>query len=546
MLLIHAFSVWATLFVCSAGTPFSAAISRNEPVIDLGYSQYQGTTLDAGVNQYLGMRFAAAPVGNLRFRAPIDPLPTVGVQNATNFQPICLGISTKLPSSTQAEDCLFINVWGPAKATAGSKLPVWVYIQGGGYVANSNANYNGSTVVANSKQNIVFVNFNYRVASWGFLASEKVRAGGDLNVGLLDQRLALKWVQDHIEQFGGDPSHVVIHGASAGAGSVALHLTAYGGRNDNLFVGGIAESPFLPTQPQVSELEWQFDTYATAAGCGNATDQLTCLRSKDTATLQAVNVPTVYPGRTAVPLFYWTPTIDGDFIRDYPYLLIDQGKFVKVPIIVGDDTNEGSGFAANASSPADVAAFFQNNYPLLTTDDTDAINAQYPLMPPLPEHAAYFPSASAAYGDSTFTCPGNLLASTFSKINTPYQVWNYRYNVLQQNNVDAGLGVPHTFESPAIFGVGDAGDNPNSSYSTYNAGIVPIMMNYWISFVRDLSPNRYKYSPAPHWESFGSTDGEQGGRRILLQTNGTAMETIPDELAQKCEFWKGLAVTMEQ
>ncbi len=75
-----------------------------------------------------------------------------------------------------------------------------MYIQGGGYVANSNANYNGSTVVANSKQNIVFVNFNYRVASWGFLASEKVRAGGDLNVGLLDQRLALKWVQDHIEQ----------------------------------------------------------------------------------------------------------------------------------------------------------------------------------------------------------------------------------------------------------------------------------------------------------------------------------------------------------
>jgi hypothetical protein len=82
----------------------------------------------------------------------------------------------------------------------GSKLPVWVYIQGGGYVSNSNANYNGSTVVATSGQNIVFVNFNYRVASWGFLASEKVRGDGDLNAGLLDQRFALKWVQDHIEQ----------------------------------------------------------------------------------------------------------------------------------------------------------------------------------------------------------------------------------------------------------------------------------------------------------------------------------------------------------
>jgi acetylcholinesterase len=83
------------------------------------------------------------------------------------FQPICLGTSVKLPSSTQAEDCLFINVWGPASATVDSNLPVWVYIQGGGYVGNSNANYNGSTVVEGSGKNIVFVNFNYRVGSWG-------------------------------------------------------------------------------------------------------------------------------------------------------------------------------------------------------------------------------------------------------------------------------------------------------------------------------------------------------------------------------------------
>ncbi|KUJ16870.1 triacylglycerol lipase-like protein [Mollisia scopiformis] len=485
------------------------------------------------------MRFAAPPTGNLRFRAPVQALSTIGVQNATNFQPICLGISATI-SSSEAEDCLFVNVWGPAKATSASKLPVWVYIQGGGYVTNSNANYNGSTVVAASDQNIVFVNFNYRVSAWGFLASEEVRADGDLNAGLLDQRFALQWVQDHIEQFGGDPSHVVIHGVSAGAGSVALHLTAYGGRNDNLFVGAIAESPFFPTQPQVPELEWQFETYADAAGCGNATDPLTCLRSKDTAILQAANVPAPYPGRSSAPLFYFTPTVDGDFIRDYPYRLIEQEKLVKVPLMVGDDTNEGSGFAANASSPPDVATFFQNNYPLLTTNDTDAINTQYPLMPPLPKHAAYFPSASAAYGDSTFTCPGNLLASSFSTYNTPYQVWNYRYNVLQANNVAAGLGVPHTFESPAIFGVGNAGDNPNSSYATYNADIVPVLMNYWISFARDLSPNRYKFAEAPHWESFGN------GRRILLQTNGTVMETVPEELVQKCEFWKGLAVTMEQ
>ena len=119
---------------------------------------------------------------------------------AFQFQAICLAINTKLPSTTESEDCLFVNVWSPASATSKSKLPVWVYITGGGYEANSNANYNGSTVVANSGRNIVMVNFAYRVGPYGFLASEKVRANGDLNVGLLDQRMALEWVQQHIEQ----------------------------------------------------------------------------------------------------------------------------------------------------------------------------------------------------------------------------------------------------------------------------------------------------------------------------------------------------------
>jgi hypothetical protein len=102
-----------------------------------------------------------------------------------------------------------------------------------------------------------------------------------------------------------------------------------------LFVGGIGESVFFPTQPQVSELEWQFERYANATGCSGTTDQLQCLRSKDTIVLQAANIPSPYPGSNSAPNFYWTPTIDGDFIQDYPYRLIEQGKFVKVPIIFG-------------------------------------------------------------------------------------------------------------------------------------------------------------------------------------------------------------------
>jgi acetylcholinesterase len=98
------------------------------------------------------------------------------------------------------EDCLFVNVFTPSNATSDSKLPVWVYIQGGGYKTNSNANYNGTEVVQQSGQNIVYVNFNYRVGLFGFLASEDIRNDGNLNVGLLDQRKLLYWVQKYIKQ----------------------------------------------------------------------------------------------------------------------------------------------------------------------------------------------------------------------------------------------------------------------------------------------------------------------------------------------------------
>ncbi|TAQ86971.1 hypothetical protein B7494_g4704 [Chlorociboria aeruginascens] len=454
---------------------------------------------------------------------------TTDLQSAQTFPPICLATGTTYPSSSQVEDCLFANVWSPARGNPNSKFPVWIYITGGGYTSNSEANFNGSTVVQQSGRNIILVNFTYRVGSWGFLASERVRSNGDLNVGLLDQRFLFKWVKKHIAQFGGDPDHVVIHGDSAGGGSVALHLTAYGGSDEGLFIGAIGESVFFPAQLPVSDLEWQFDRYADAVNCSDVSDddQMDCLRSTDIAILQAANVATPYPGRSNSPLFYWTPTIDGDLIEDYPYAMYERGNFIQVPFISGDDTDEGSVFAPNANTEEDVSTFFLDNYPLLTTNDTTAINHEYPLMAPLPEHEAYFPSASLAYGETTFTCPGNFIALSLATHN-PSQVWNYRYNVDSEDNDAQGLGVPHTFENPAIFGLGNVNDDPTtSSYATYNAEIIPIVMSYWISFVRDLTPNRWKVAQAPHWQAFKS--GGDRGKRLRFQVtgDGSEMEYIP-------------------
>ena len=118
---------------------------------------------------------------------------------------------------------------------------------------------------------------------------------------------------------------------------------AYGGRDDGLFVGGVSESLFFPAQPYLSELEWQFDRVVQHAGCG-AVDlgaQMKCLRGKDVAELQAVNLASAFPGRAAppTPLFYWTPCVEGDMIEDLPYLLFEQGRFIKVPVLFGTDTN---------------------------------------------------------------------------------------------------------------------------------------------------------------------------------------------------------------
>jgi hypothetical protein len=145
------FPSWSYLLGLLFAVAVSSAPLPHEKIstlIDLGYSKYQGTALSNGVNQYLALRFAAPPTGDLRWRAPAPALHTAEIQDATSFGPICLGTGTTLPSDSESEDCLFVNIWAPANATKESKLPVWVYIQGGGYVALSNDNYNGTEVVS--------------------------------------------------------------------------------------------------------------------------------------------------------------------------------------------------------------------------------------------------------------------------------------------------------------------------------------------------------------------------------------------------------------
>lgn len=197
----------------------------------------------------------------------------------------------------------------------------------------------------------------------------------------------------------------------------------------------------------------------------------------------------------------------------------------------------------NASSPTEVANFLQDNFPSLSDNDTQAAIALYTPPEQYAKHAKWFGAASGAYGESVFTCPGIAISDAFTKYNSPEQVWNYRYNVQEDDLIAQGLGVVHTEETPAVFGVDSSdGGIPTGyeSYLTYNAAIVPIVMNYWISFIRSLDPNSFKSSKAPLWQPY------EGTQRILFQTNHTVMESVSEAQKNRCNFWKNLAVVMEQ
>ncbi|KAI1213938.1 alpha/beta-hydrolase [Annulohypoxylon truncatum] len=571
--------------------------------VNLGYAQYQGTLVGSGggVAQYLGMRFAAPPTGDRRWKAPVEPeVEDSGDQAADSFGPICLGLGSSYPNSDEDEDCLYANVWAPVNATVDSKLPVWLFIQGGGYNTNSNANWNGTYLLEQSNNSIVFVNFNYRVGLWGFLASERLLApgaDGDLNVGLRDQIAMLRWTRQHIAQFGGDPDHVVITGTSAGAGSVALHLVmAYGAHGQgsygsygsygnatsgdnsdvgdsvgtNLFVGGVGESVFFPWQPVLADLEWQYDLLLNQTGC----DALSCLRGLSTETLQALNTASPFPGRPGLPaplpLFYWTPCVDGALLRDLPYVLFDRGEYVPVPVIMGTTTNEGASFATNASTPDEFGTFMQDNYPHLTSNQTADIVAEYPqaLQAPLPAHASWFPSTAAAYGEATFICPADYILASYARPPVPpfnagvnaSRIWGYRYDVADPMNTAEGLGVPHIWESWAVYGpdaINGVGGGPASYYYPgIAAGVVKPVQDYWISFVKNLDPNTGRAAGAPVWEAWGTTNEtnsannanntSDGGQRLLFQTEGFSMEPVASDLQDRCDFWRKLVPATQQ
>jgi carboxylesterase type B len=510
------------------------AAALNE-TIDLGYARYRGKDIGNGVMRWAGMRYArsVSRVDGLRFTAPQDPLEERGIIDATKFGALCIGSGSDLTAEfgqDHSEDCLYINVFSPSKSTNNSLLPVYVFIQGGGFSVNGNANYNGANLIDAADNDMVVVNFNYRVGPYGFLAGKEIAANASLsmNNGLKDQRQALKWVKQHIHEFGGDPGHVTVGGASAGGGSVVLQLTAYGGRNDDLFHAAAAESPAFPPLRDVANSQWQYDSLLNQTGC---TD-LGCLTSLDAVTFQKAvrTLKKPFPGATNPPIYFWNPTLDYDFIKDFTFNELKAGHFVKVPTIFGDTTNEGITFTPSSIISMPTAQrFVADQFPGINWHEIrKAWNA-----PDASSDPRWRQVASDVYGHIRYNCPTLNISSAYAA-QSNFSTWTYRWNVGSASHVGELLPIWNNASSAA--------------------GV--FIQAYWASFIRSYDPNEYvadylvaaggesaRELVSPDWNTF---DSGNGNRLEFNDGNAIHMEPVGQVEHDRCNVITSMGLTLKQ
>ena len=527
-------TILAIIVFCIAVFPFHG--QGVYQVVDLGYGKYSGTTLGNGLTQWVGMRYAAAPTGDNRFSAPKVPDSFDGIVAADKFGPGCQGVGK--PTSTFTEDCLFIDVFAPTGANADSKLPVYFFLQGGGLEA-AEAHYNGSALIQAANMNMITVSITYRVGVFGFLASSEIQKSGSLNVGFRDQRNALQWVQEHISQFGGDPSHVVLGGQSAGAGSVMHHLVANNGTDYKLFQAAVMQSQSAPAVRTVETSQYQYDNITERTGCDTSTDTLACLRGLDAETLLAGVKHDPFPdGAGGAPVFAFNPVIDNDFVTDLPVQSFSNGQFIKVPTIFGDDTDEGTVFTPHDIKTTQQArSFLKNNFPTFTTSQLDKYSGMYGFENDTGTDD-FWNKASTAYGETRYNCPGIHLSQLVTQKGND-KVWNWRYDVVDPGQTANGEDVAHGSEMGAIWGTGYDGDPPKSLFTT-NQNIVPVMQGYWTSFVQTLDPNAKRASGTPEWEKW------TGKNRLKLVAEGTAMENVSDDQWRRCGYMARITLDLRQ
>lgn len=475
---------------------------------------------------FLGVPFAQPPVGNLRFNAPqpINQTWTTSL-SATEYGAVCINYLMNLPLDPsdlatrypQSEDCLTINVVRPAGTKPNARLPVLAWIYGGGFQEGGAADerYNASALVQKSVQigqPSIVVTMNYRLQGWGFLAGHDVTNQALLNLGIQDQRLALQWIQDNIHAFGGDRGRVTIQGESAGAASVGFHLLANGGRDDGLFSAAICQSGgpyYFGSFAQASQSEETYQAVLEATNCTGAHDTLQCLRA---APFEALD--------TAFGSLSFLPAIDGTLVPEYSSTALAKGRFVRVPLLIGANTDEGKIFASStAVNTTEELAGFISQFAYIHTTNNETVQDLLEAYPEPGSNSLHGQSddtlsVSAPYGSQflrTARYTGDVLFIAGRRYTC--EVWtqnglpcySYRFNTIPGGSDPLYMGATHYEEVAFVFGNLLGQGMPENAFDVQPAERAEsykktsdLMGRMWMSFAATHSPNAHKRKLFPH------------------------------------------------
>lgn len=515
-------SVALVLLMLTSGASVSSAASDVVPTANGLVSGTLGS--DPDVRVFKGIPYAAPPVGPGRWRPPQPPQSWQGVRNADEFGPECVQSPNAMGGPFRdlrekrepiSEDCLYLNVWTPAK-TPRDRLPVMVWIYGGGFKggASSLPYYNGEAL---AKYGVVFVSFNYRLGVFGFLAHPDLaaesphHAAGDY--GLLDMVAALEWVRNNIAAFGGDPQRVTIFGESAGSMAVSDLMASPLARG--LFQRVIGESgsqvegPFSRMELQTAEQTGV--RFAQSAGANSI------------ARLRAMPAAQIFTAFTAFtkangggPLRFG-PDVDGWFLPEPPYRVFAAGRQNDVPLLTGTNADEGSFFLQPVSAEAftkeaqqqygDQAATFLKLYPVTSQDQV-------------------LPSEIASKTDSMFACGARAWVRLQTQTGKS-RAYLYHFDRVPPMPNSRRYGA---FHGADLFYVFDAMDYHREwQWTAIDEKLSEVMISYWTHFARTGDPNG-KGQPA--WPAFSD-------KAQLVMQLGDRVGAIPLPHRHQLDFWDG-------
>jgi para-nitrobenzyl esterase len=485
----------------------------------------EGFQTSAGSVAYLGLPFAMPPIGDLRWQPPkpIEAWLTV-VRQAASFAPPCPQVDSN-GTAFGSEDCLYLNVWTPISATESSKLPVMVFMHGGGNIQGSASIEHNSILMYDGQRlaergQVVVVTIQYRLGALGFLAHSSLVAesqeGLTGNYGLLDQIAALGWVQRNIAAFGGDPQRTLLFGESAGALDTCMLLTSPLAKG--LFSRALMQSGGCNAKSAAERLK-EGHVFAAKAGCARARKPADCLRKLDAATLvAAVDGSAVSPMGLVTPAF--GPTVDGYVLPADPLTTIEQGQHHPVPFVIGANADETSAFGVPLTlSKAQYQATIRSLFGALA----DQVLAQYPVS----AYESPRKALIAVTTDSQFVCPARRIAQTVAKHQTA-PVYRYFYRHALNNRAGQLNGAAHGAELLFVFQ--HLSESPDYQPTADDLRLEAAILGYWTRFAATGDPNG---GNAVVWPIY-SVDVDP------YLDLATPVQAAAGVRTQQCDFWQGL------